>query len=455
MRIDHPLRQTIRFGPANSDFGERTLSDGGNKILAASATKYGPIPAAFTFGDGIEWSSQLEPTRLYVELPFWLMMPAGDVDVEWSGTTFKLTIMSPWMEVFVHEVTDSRASCMHQGPLDTNWAPSAAIAAELKEMGGSLMARPCKTVVRLNVRAHADAFRKVDEDTEPPRVRAEQRAYWASLCEAHIPVLNELIQRYRLVTYDYFAFEVSPWDVPVWYVGFANSGYTAILLTYKEWDSRPVTVEEGDGPDDSPKLKPFQWTTAAELDAAASSNATPGEFDLLDARNLMERGDYTGAVRRTVTAIEAVVAWALLAELEAKYASGEALVRLARTDGDFPGRVRQWRKLADPPISDSEFALFEETRTVRHQIVHRGLRLVHDDRGRAQKYVDTGRWLYNKIEAKPDRMKLRETHGVLKSIGRTAMAVRFPAAVDSDGITLGPLGFGPPPSDPAVEKPQD
>jgi hypothetical protein len=34
---------------------------------------------------------------------------------------------------------------------------------------------------------------------------------------------------------------------------------------------------------------------------------TPGELELLDAVNLMERGDYSGAVRRVTTAIEVVV----------------------------------------------------------------------------------------------------------------------------------------------------
>ena len=40
-----------------------------------------------------------------------------------------------------------------------------------------------------------------------------------------------------------------------------------------------------------------------------------GEFDLLDARSLMERGDYTGAVRRTTTAIEALIGAKLKEEL--------------------------------------------------------------------------------------------------------------------------------------------
>jgi hypothetical protein len=427
------------------------MSEIGKKLLAGMAEKYGPIPDTFMFGDGIDWSSALVPIPLYVELPFWLMMPAGDLDVAWSGTTFRVNVMRPWMEVFVDEVLNSRASCIRQGPWDPMWEPSAEWAAALEEQGGSLISRPCKTVVRLNTRAHLGAFREVDDATEPPRVHAEQRAYWASLCEAHIPVLNELIQRYRLVTYDYFAYQVSAWDVPVWYLGHAKLARTVVLLPYKEWDSKPTTIEDGDAPGEPPKIGSFEFTTAAELQAADSAGATPGEPDLLDARNLMERGDYTGAVRRTVTAIEAVVEWALRGALDKKYSAAETQKRLDASENDFPGRLRQWRKLAKPGIGDVELELFETTRKIRHEIVHRGLRLTHEDRGEAQKAVDTGRWLYNKIERKPDRTKLRETHGVLRSIGRVAMAVRFPSTVSRDGITLHP--FTPPGPPPAVSRP--
>jgi hypothetical protein len=149
----------------------------------------------------------------------------------------------------------------------------------------------------------------------------------------------------------------------------------------------------------------------------------------------MERGDYTGAVRRTVTAIEAVVAWALLAKLQETHGSDEAALK--RTENDFPGRLRQWRKLAGPRVQQAELDRFEDTRIVRHQIVHEGRRLTHSDRHIAQQLVDNGRWLYNKIEAKPARAALRETDLAIKSIGRVALAPRFPTVIGADGITVG------------------
>jgi hypothetical protein len=413
------------------------MSEFTKKLLAGAREKYGPPPESYSFGDTIDWSSSLMETFLYVELPFWLMVPAGSITVCVSGTDFQVEVCGPWMEVFGKEITDSRVSCFHQGPRREDYEPPSTVITALDQLKLTWMKRNCKTVLRIKACAHNDAFRSIRED-ERPAVQGEREAYWASLCEAHLPVINEVIQRYRLVTYDYFAYEVSAWDVPVWNVKHGNEGFRALLLPYKGWDDKPVTIEDGDSPGDPPKLRQFEWASLAEISDASSDNATPGEFDLLDARSLMERGDYTGAVRRTVTAIEAVLGWALLGELEKQHAEAEAAAKLANTDNDFPGRLAQWRKLAKPPITQGEFDRFEETRKIRHEIVHRGRRLAHNDRGRAQRAVDTGRWLYNKIEAKPGRAKLRD-RGVLKSAGRVAMAPRFSSTVTPHGIVLEPL----------------
>jgi len=169
------------------------LSTIGSEIIAAAAERFGPIPESFAFGDGIDWSSPLGKTLLYVELPFWLMVPAGPVNVEWSETTFTVDVCSPWMEVFGGRVVDSRASVIHHGPWrPTGWDPPEHLAAELARLQMAWLQWPCKTVLRLTARAHASAFRELG-DRDPLRAQAEQWAYWASLCEAHAPVVNELI----------------------------------------------------------------------------------------------------------------------------------------------------------------------------------------------------------------------------------------------------------------------
>ncbi len=412
-----------------SEFMKRFLADG--------EARYGPLPKSFHFGDGIDWDSPLEDTFLYVELPFWLMVAPGPVEVSWQDVTFTVEICPPWIEVFAGGIVDSRLTAIHNGPERPEpWSPTEPMLARLNEAGLTCLERLCKTVLRLTTRAHASAFRTLGEG-DPPRAHAEQETYWASLCEAHLPVVNELLQRYRLVTYDYYAYEASAWDVPIWYLKHGEMGYRAVLLPYKRWDRKPIAIEAGDNPGDPDKITQFEWASKEELAAAASSDATPGEFDLLDARSLMERGDYSGAVRRTSTAVETIATWALPDELRRARGPEEADRLLRRTEGNTPARFKLWRELHHPDIGQQLLEAFDATRSIRNEIVHEGRRLTLEDRGRAQRSVDTGRWLYNKIEGKPDRARLRD-YGVLKAAGRVTLDLRFGATLGQDGITLGP-----------------
>jgi hypothetical protein len=66
-----------------------------------------------------------------------------------------------------------------------------------------------------------------------------------------------------------------------------------ILVPYRGWDDRPPEM--------------FHLIDGEQLHDQLNTESTPGEFELLDALNLIERGDYSGAVRRVTTAIEVVV----------------------------------------------------------------------------------------------------------------------------------------------------
>jgi hypothetical protein len=90
-----------------------------------------------------------------------------------------------------------------------------------------------------------------------------------------------------------------------------------------------------------------------------------------------------------------------------RYDAAEVTRRLETSKTDVPGRIRQWRKLAGSAMPDSLFEEYDNTRKVRHEIVHKGRRLTHKDRADAQGMVDTGRWLYNQIEGKSGRARAR------------------------------------------------
>jgi hypothetical protein len=153
----------------------------------------------------------------------------------------------------------------------------------------------------------------------------------------------------------------------------------------------------------------------------------------------MERGDYPGAVRRTVTAIEAVLEWAFREELKKNSLVGGGETALEGDTHELPGAAEGMAEACEATDNRPANRDVRRNPKLRHRIVHNGLRLTHTDMGEAQKCVDTGRWLFNKIERRPDREGLRERGGLNRAFGRLAMTIRFPATLDSEGITLGPL----------------
>jgi hypothetical protein len=183
----------------------------------------------------------------------------------------------------------------------------------------------------------------------------------------------------------------------------------------------------------------LEFATCEELSATSAADATPAELELLDGRALMERGDYTGAIRRTTTALEVVVGIALETELARHFDAPTVAEKLKASQNDFPGRLRQWQKLAGVKLSEPDLNAIERIRDLRHEIVHRGRRLTYEERGFAQMCVDTSRWVFNRIEGNPTRAQLRETKDVLRSIGRPSLALRFPVSEVEGHLVVGPL----------------
>lgn len=390
-----------------------------------------------TFGDTLDWASPLVPVDLLVELPFWLMIDDCELHLPLGPAQIQVRVHDNHREVYAGEVRDSRVTLVYRGPSPELMHPD--IPRLAAEQGLVLAERPSRTVLRLASATHADVLSAANDSDEldaPPRRRLEAETYLASLCEAHLPVVNGLIQRYRLTTYDYFAYEVSPWDVPVWTVNAATGGVTVRLLPYWDWDSKPMLVgpDQPDGPDLPPR--PFRFTDVVTLRQTDPAEATPGELELLDARSLMERGDYTGAVRRTATALEAAVDWALASALRGQHDELEVQRRMSASMNNFPGRLRQWLKLTAVQVPQDLLDELEVTRSLRHDIVHRARRISAAERGVAQRCVDNGRWLFNLVEQKPVRRDLRERGGTLRSVGRSALTPRFPVELTSDGARV-------------------
>jgi hypothetical protein len=90
-----------------------------------------------------------------------------------------------------------------------------------------------------------------------------------------------------------------------------------------------------------------------QLHDQLNTESTPGEFELLDALNLIERGDYSGAVRRVTTAIEVVVE----AVLEGSLVTAEgkaAAAKFLKDTRNFARRETKYESLSRRTLSESK-----------------------------------------------------------------------------------------------------
>jgi hypothetical protein len=363
-------------------------------------------------GQELDWDAPKIPVKLCVELPFWIMVPNCLQKVEVNDYSFDVWIIDDFIERYLNVITDSGLTCAYFGP------PSG------QKNDPKLMTRHCKTVLVVRSECNKDVLAAKKERNA--RERSANR-FLIDFCMAHLPIINKLIQHYRLATYDYFAYEVSPWDVPIWYVA-SDTGSGAVRpLDYVKWDEKPVVISGS-------STKRYELVDENQLQAAIAMQPSAGEFELLDALNFMERGDYSGAVRRITTAIEAQTEFVLRQELQKIYSAPEVEDRLNRSRNNFPRRLRHYENLSRRNLSGSLRTELNTTRDLRHKIVHNGLRITFAQRGEAQKAVDTGRWIFNWLENKPDRSAIREQLIAKRSLGRNFSV--FDAEITSAGVIV-------------------
>ena len=377
------------------------------KDSQSKSPKNTSIPEKYWIGQELDWQATTVPVELRVELPYWLMVPDCVQDVEVNGRRFSVEIKDNYVELYAEAVADSKFTCVYLGP-PQRLRPDMQKA--VKKSKATIMSRKCKTVLRI----HSDCNKDVLVASKEKGKRENPAyLYLKSFCEAHFDIINRLIQQYRLSTYDYFVHELSPCDIPIWFVISGSDCVRIILQDYAAFDEKPMIVSNVSGARERYKL-----IGPSELQSALIVQPSAGEFELLDALNFMERGDYSDAVRRITTAIEAQTEFALRQELLKKYPKEDAKKRLKNTENDFPGRLRQYQKLSRRKLPDYLDKELDMTRILRHSIVHRGTRITFGERGQAQKSVDTGRWIFNWLENQPARRDIRERKIGMRSLGR-------------------------------------
>ena len=261
------------------------------------------------------------------------------LSIEVSGHTFPVSTHDNYFELFFGQVTDSRSSVGYRGPFKKREELTPAVREAMDaHPEADYMWRKCKTIVKVESRCNEDFWNALMGDVSPRK--REATCYLAELCRAHLPVINKLIQNYRLATYDYFAFEVAPWDVYFWTVDRDGISAPVNIVRYRQWDHKVFIF----GLDKKQKI--YQLIDADEFRRQLPLVPTPGELELLDALNLMERGDYSGAVRRVATAIEVVVEYVVGKVVESSKGKTVAEEFLNKTRMRFDKRVSTYQSLS-------------------------------------------------------------------------------------------------------------
>ncbi len=192
------------------------------------------LPNSFMIGDDLNWDADWEQVTLIVELPFWMMVSDCTVPVDVEGFKFAVTVTDDFCHLHVGQVTDSLQLCVFHGPS----IQSDEIQQKTLASGTPMLTRKCKTVLRIPSRCNADVLTAASGKSDGRVITAQH--YLTSLCGVHLAVVNRLLRAYLLQTYDPGVHEISPWDVPIWFV--EKRGGESIrtsLLPSADWDEKP------------------------------------------------------------------------------------------------------------------------------------------------------------------------------------------------------------------------
>jgi hypothetical protein len=397
-----------------------------------------------------EWwkNAELVAAQLAVELPFWLMLPDGDISLSYEEATVNATIHGHYLEVSEGPMSlPSRNNAVLIGP------GNEVLARDLPESivpSRKPVYRPMKTVVTFPTEVASDAFvawkgRKAIASDDRTAIRRMNRAihYLTTLATAYIPFLNVLITSYRSTSFDPYAFEVSQWDVPVWFAIRDDTFIRIGLMPYWNSDTYPSVNRAG-------KSQPYAATSLKEVQAQAATRVAPGKLELLDAYSLMYRGRFGDAVRSAVTGIEVAVEdqltklWqqrgVLLEEIEE---------RLKESRNNFFERIEEYERLSQRRLPGpllSEFphingirlrSELDWVRSLRHRVVHDGIRVDVLDPGPMQRAIETMSWLFDWLSSEDEHGPGTSENYTLFSMLRGGQ-VRYPFEYVNSGVRVRP-----------------
>ncbi len=358
----------------------------------------GPIPDKYLPGDQINWDSERVPVELTIELPFWLLVPNGAVNLTIGDCTVRVRMVNDGIQFSLgHHQSVSQQKTVFLGSLED----VAKASTPLVLLTGGGQSRLTKTLVTFEALAHGDALEALKSKD---RKYQQGCKYFQALAIAHLDFLNLLINSYRRFTSDPFATEVSAWDVPVWSLSAEGIKFNIILFPYLATESRPAVTNLAK----PSEVRPYTAASLEDIQKIAGIDATPGEVELLDGWCLYYRGRHADSIRSFVTAIEVVLEARLREVMRALGASPEDVERtLLETRNKFMKRLDYYCHLTQSRVPGPLLHVLptlngvrlkwelEQTRDLRHEIVHAGRRLDRNLERPMSRVAETMTWLFN------------------------------------------------------------
>jgi hypothetical protein len=353
------------------------------------------------------WKGPEVDAMVLIELPFWLLMDGGQIEVDFNKTNLIATINQDFLQVS-DGITflDSQNNVIWIGKQSEFRELSSE---KILKMSSSPTFRTMRTVITLPVCVKESIFSvprwpSQISSEDKPLVRSFQRArqYLQSLAFAHVPFINRIIDWYRQASHDPFATELSEFDLTACWIQKGMDVRQVCLMPYWNMDSFPI-MYDGDQP------QPVVTTKVDDLKSQAK-RFSPGQREIHEAVSNMFRGRFSEAIRYSVTAIEVLVEAELRRLHSADGLSAEQIeAELERTKNSFDSRLDQYerlsgRRIPGPVPSPIHYingirlrAALASSRKLRHAIVHHGKRVSILDRGLTLKAVETATWLYQDI----------------------------------------------------------
>ena len=310
----------------------------------------------------------------------------------------ELIIRNNFWKLWIYEIRYDYKTLLYLGPKEVFYKDiSSPLAKKITQKEIPSLWQRCRTIIELQTRDKDGRLTKSIKESEERNFNLRRFVF-----QILIPHINEFIEKYRMIAYDQMVYKISPWDIPMVFLKINNQpAYSANTYDYLSWNGIPLVGKYGE-PD---SLQPFFLISEPEKawkDYKSFKNRFPYEMELLDAYNFKNRGDYESAIRRAVTAFEILLDKKIKDELIKKGKPEKEVEEEIDKTITWRGGKELFYKATSKKLEDiltvDLLKIIEGARKLRHEVVHKGKKILPSERGKTRFFIDHIRFAINSLE---------------------------------------------------------